>query len=129
MDGHTMRWFSGQTWIQAHNGIARWVFDADAEAGVSIAASGGANTWLGTSRVMALFDTSVIDPGKTILEVTLKVYGSTKNDGLNIQPALVVVGSNPASNTLLVLADHTHYFIVPFAPPILYGNFHVSNFL
>lgn len=98
-----------QTWAELRGGAGTIVADAGTLFTLDLRAGSNAGEWYWLSRVICLFDTSVIDPGHTILEASLSIKFSAPLNNFSLKPSLGVYASNPASDTGLVMADYSTF--------------------
>lgn len=73
---------------------------------IDLTASTTTNQFAQLLRVIALFDTSSIPAGATILSATLRLCSDTQSNTLGDSPSLELVSSNPASTSVLANADY-----------------------
>ncbi|GAI01715.1 unnamed protein product [marine sediment metagenome] len=102
------------TWAQLRARPADYMSDGGARLYVTVIGSSREDKWWEIDRSIALFDTSVIPIGSTILSATLKLYLSCPYCQL---PgfAINIYSSDPLSNTEISIPDHLSLGATPFS--------------
>jgi len=121
VDGNAARAGVNQTWADIKAGAGTFASDSGAEGYLAGAlASSTNNQWQALRRSFFLFDTT---GSAAVVTAQLKVWGTSKSDGVNASPVLNVYASAPASNTALVAADYNTLGTTPLATGIAYDDF------
>ncbi len=92
----------------------------------SYSSSATSNQWKWISRSELLFDTSPIGSGKYLASAVFSIYGDTYY-GANGSSSLVVVSSNPASNTGVSLADFDNFGTTSFGS-LAHSSFNATGY-
>lgn len=102
------------TWSMVHNAVGDYHGDTALQNIVRIQSSSIANAWTALYRSIMLFDTSSIPLGSEIIaaELRISLYSIAQVPQWS-QFSLVVVGSDPDSNTDIVNTDYSKLFSTP----------------
>ena len=94
-----------------------------------VGSDAGAN-WRYMYRGLQIFDTSALPDTDTIDSATISGFGTTKQDQLNVTPAVGVVQGTTASSTALANADYGSNVnnTTRFATDITYANFSTTAY-
>lgn len=126
VDGYAQRTDpnANETWAQIHDGAGTLSGDATAQNYIGIKTFNNPQRWQEIQRIITLFDTSSIDPGKTILAAELRVKCYSKSVP-QVWPAFsaIVVPSLPADNWRVVMADYQALGTTPLSNVINHTGF------
>lgn len=133
VDGYVEYTPANETWTnlrQAGTGSSAWPSSSGAEF-ARVRASSTTDRYNILSRSMFLFDTSSLPDNCNILEATLQLYVSSKQNGLalsNADAGLALLTSTPASDTDMVAADFDQFGTTRQASDIAYNNITTSAY-
>lgn len=99
----------------------------DSGTGMNILISGTASSWTRIYHPILLFDTSALPDTAVITAVTLNIRCGSVQDDLSMSPDVVVVSSNPASNTAIAYGDYDTLGTTEYSNVISYGSFSAGN--
>ncbi len=125
VDGHTRRAQVTESWSVLRAGTGTTAWDDTATDVVRFRAKQVPDTdlWSDLNRGFLLFDISSLSPEDVFLSTTIRLAGQSKFNTLGGLPSIVIVSSNPASNTALVTADQTTLGTEALSNVILYDDY------
>ncbi|GAH21636.1 unnamed protein product, partial [marine sediment metagenome] len=113
-DGFSLARQYGLTWAQLHARPAKYWYDTGSYMYIMVNSVAMENRWNEIDRSIALFDTSIIPPGSTILSATL--WLRTECPYCQIPGcAANIYSSNPLFNTKISQEDHLSLGSIPFS--------------
>lgn len=104
VDGHTVDAGSSFNWATLRNQNGSTVEDSDTVSFAWVTGGGAGPVWKSLRRAYILFNVN-LPGGSTITSARVRLYVAGKNNQLG-NVGIVIVPSNPQSNTALVASDH-----------------------
>jgi hypothetical protein len=125
VDGAISRDTAGENWATIRSGAGSSALDdSSAQVFVGVVAIGG--LWTSLYRYIALFNTALLASNHVIVEAKFCYVGYAGSngpaDGNNMPMDVVVVSSNPASNTALVTTDFSSLGVTAFSDVKLWST-------
>lgn len=117
------------------SGVPSWSTVRDYTNGIGVDSSGTGNQtglyWASNRKAIMrsifLFDTSALPNDANISSATLSLYGTSK-DNDQVDPTICIYESNPATNTILVLADYSKVLTTALSPVITHAAWDTAGF-